>query len=547
MEQKLVAPDAGASDEFGYKVTLIPGWALCSAPDDDDGQSQSGAVYVYEDTPPGWVFHQKLKMPAPVFGAGLGKSLSAWGDWLVAGTPTYDPQGYFGRGAVQVFNLQGDSWVHTQEVLASDFTSSSQQYFGEAVRLRGERMVVGESNDNKQGFSSGSAYVFELSGTTWIEVAKIYASDWESGASFGRSVAINGDTIVVGASAEDNGALGSNQGAAYVFERNGSTWVETQKLVASDPKNGDAFGSDVAVEGDTILVGAGAHDHVVSNDGAMYVFERQGGTWVQTQELLASDPWDSPRLGNTIGLDGDMAVASAHGDDDVANDVGSAYVFRRNASGSWLQIGKALNPAAQPSTLFGHVVALRGSRILVGAPSDDTACPSNPGCNSGSAFLHELAPAAEQYGGCGWPGPCNNHDDFGGCLNSTSHGGVLSAAGSASVAADELRFEARWLPANKLGIFFMGGATTNLFFADGQLCVASGGMGIWRFNPPQSSGAEGVLNLGPGVAGLSQLLPPGGHVFPGQTWHFQAWFRDPTGPCGLGSNMTNAVRVTFEP
>jgi len=93
----------------------------------------------------------------------------------------------------------------------------------------------------------------------------------------------------------------------------------------------------------------------------------------------------------------------------------------------------------------------------------------------------------------------------------------------------------------------MGGMPTSVPFGDGQLCVASGGAGIWRFNPAQSTGALGVLTLGPGVVGLSNSLPPGGHITAGQIWHFQAWFRDPAGPCGQGSNMSNAVRVLFEP
>ncbi len=548
LEQKLLAPDPGQGSEFGYKVALFPSWAVCSAPYDDDVQSQSGALYVFKDTVSGWTFHQKLKASDPGFGAYFGRSLAAAGPWIVAGSPNDHPQGYVSHGAAHVYNLQGDTWVHSQKILASDFTSSAQEFFGAAVALRGDCMVIGEDDDSTKSYHAGSAYVFELSGSSWVEVAKLYASDWEQSAAFGQAVAVDGDTLVVGASQEDNGSVVyPNQGAAYVFERTGGSWAETQKLVASDPKKGDSFGGSVAIDGDTILVGAALHNHSVIDEGAIYVFERQGGSWVQTQELLGSDPADSPWMGAAVALQGDYALGSAHADDEVANNAGSAYMFRRNENGSWLQIAKFLAIDGAPSDIFSNSVAISGTKVLCGARGDDDACPTVPGCNSGSAYVFDFAPDAVQYGSCPSQGPCGNHDDFGGCLTSSGYGGVLNAAGSASLVADDLRFEARWLPANKLGLFFMGGLATALPFGDGQLCVASGGMGIWRFNPPQSSGASGVLNLGPGVVGLSQILPRGGHITAGQTWHFQAWFRDPAGPCGKGSNMTNALRVVFGP
>jgi hypothetical protein len=541
-EKKLLAPNGAGGDQFGERVALIPGWAFCAAPLDDAVEDQSGAVYVYQETGTDWPFLQKLKANAPTFGGAFGSAISASGAWLVSTTPYDDPQGYFGRGSAHVYNLQGGTWNYTQTILTSDFTLGSQEYFGTSASLRGDRMVIGEDDDSAQNYKSGSAYVFELQGSTWLEVAKLYPSDPEPGGAFGCAVAVDGDTLVVGDLSHDNGPVLLNRGAAYVFERIGGTWVQTQKLVASDPKQGDYFGNSVAISGSTILVGSG-HSHTITNDGAMYVFERQGGIWAQTQELLAADPQGGPEMGLDVALEGDIAIGSAHDDEDLGQSSGSAYVFHRNSSGTWLQVAKVLPPDGQPSQLFSSkAVALSGSEALIGSWGDQ-----DNGINSGSAYVFELAPDAVQYGSCPTQGPCGNHDDFGGCRTSSGQGGVLSAAGSSSVTTDDLHLEARWLPPNKLGLFFMGGWATALPFADGQLCVASGGAGIWRFNPPQSSGAAGVLKLGPGVAGLSSLLPRGGHIALGQVWHFQAWFRDPAGPCGKGSNMTNALRVVFGP
>jgi hypothetical protein len=541
VQEKLLAPDGDAGHQFGMDVALVPGWAFCAAPLEDEVFAASGAVYVYGRVGTGWSFAHKLVPDGPAFGGALGSALAADGPWMVATTPVDDPQGYVGRGSAHVYRLQNGSWIHTQKLLASDFTSPAQAYFGQSVDLRGERLVVGEDDDGTQAHAAGSAYVFELAGSSWVELAKLYASDWEIGASFGSGVSVDGDILIVGAPQEDNGVLGSNRGAAYVFERSGAGWVQTQKLVGSDVGNDEYFGQSVAIDGDVALVGS-SHSHAASNDGAIYVFERQGGTWVQTQELVASDPQGGPQLGVFVALDGDLAVGSAQADTDLGINSGSSYVFRRTSSGGWLQIAKVLAPDAAPYALFGSAVDVCGRELLIGSWGD-----RDNGLNSGSAYVLEIAPDAIQYGSCASQGPCRNHDDFGGCRTSSGQGAVLSAAGSAGIALDDLRFEARWLPANKLGLFFMGGVATFQPFADGRLCTASGGAGIWRFPPPQSSGAGGVLDLGPGVVGLSSSLPAGAQIAAGETWHFQAWFRDPSGPCGMGSNLTNALRVTFAP
>ncbi len=542
VETKLLAPDGGQQDNFGWAVATTPGWAFCTSPGDDDVLNASGAIYAFQDTGSGWTFAQKLKAAVPALQVTLGQCVAASGPWMVAGTPLDAAFGGAYCGSAEVFHLESGVWVHTQKLVPSDHETT--YHMAASADLSGERMVLGAPDDFT---ASGSVYVFELSGSTWLEVAKLVTPEVEFFSRFGFAVAIDGDTLVASAPYSDNGAPNSNQGAVYVFVRSGSTWQFQQKLVANDSHLNDEFGYSVALDGDRILVG-GYHNHALTNDGAMYVFERQGSVWSQTAELLAFDPAGQPRLGVSVDLEGDLAVGSAPFDSDHAASSGSAYVFRRNGAGAWLQIAKILAPDALPGAQLGDDVSIQGNQVLVASVEDDWTCPSIPfACNAGAAYVFSFAPEAVQYGSCPTQGPCGNHDDFGGCSCSSGTGGELAAAGSSSVSADDLRFEARWLPANKLGLFFMGGMPTSMPFGDGQLCVASGGAGIWRFNPAQSSGAQGVLTLGPGVVGLSNSLPPGGHIAPGSIWHFQAWFRDPAGPCGQGSNMTNAVRVMFEP
>lgn len=542
VDAKLLAPDGGQGDNLGWAVASSPGWAFCTAPGDDDVLNASGAVYVFKDTGSGWSFAQKLKAAVPALQVQMGDCVAVSGEWLVAGTPLDAPFGGAYSGSAEVFRLEGGTWVHSQKLVPDDHATT--YHVAASADVSGDRMVLGAPDDYT---AAGSSYVFELSGSTWVEVAKLFAPELEFFSRFGSAVAIDGDTLAVGAPYSDRGTANSYQGVVYVFERIGSTWQFQQKLVASDPHPNDFFGLSLALEGDRLLVG-GYHDHALTDDGAMYVFERQGGVWSQTAELLAFDPDGQTRFGSSVDLEGDLAVGSAPNDDDHGLSSGAAYVFRRNAGGAWLQIAKATLPDPATNSQLIADVSLSGKQVVFGALGDDWACPSIPyTCNAGAAYVVSIAPGAVQYGSCPTQGPCGNHDDFGGCVNSAGTGGELSAAGSSSVSADDLHLQARWLPAGKLGLFFMGGSATSMPFGDGHLCVTSGGAGVWRFNPPQSTGASGVLDLGPGVAGLSSSLPPGGQITPGHIWHFQAWFRDPAGPCGQGSNMTNGVRVNFAP
>jgi FG-GAP repeat len=539
LDQKVFPFDGTSSAYFGDTVQLLPGWAICAAPNDHTVQFWSGAVYVFQDTPTGWKMTQKLKAPEPEQDAYFGTGLAADGEWMVVTCPNDDLPGFVNKGSAEVYHLENGVWVHTQTILASDFTAPYQTAFGTCAAVQGDRMLIGAALDGEAANTAGAVYVFERSGSTWREVAKLHASDPHPYDEFGHALNLDGDTLVVGAWMQFSTV--SNRGAAYVFERAGGSWVETQKLASDHPTDWDYFGTSVAIDGDTILVGSN-HDHgSLSNQGAAFVFERQAPGWTLTQELLAGDPSNFAFFGRRVDLAGDLALACSHFDADLGVASGSAYLFRRLSGGTWLQVEKLLAPDAAADRQFGSDVALCGTRALVGS-----RCDSNLAFCAGSAYVLDLAPDSVQYGSCPTQGPCGNDDDFGGCLNSTGQGGVLSAAGSSSVSADDLRLEARWLPVNKNALLIMGGLATTAPFADGQLCVASGGLGVWRFNPPRSTGAQGFVLYEP-VVGLSNALPPGGHIQSGQIWHFQVWYRDPAGPCAHGSNLTNAVRVMFGP
>ncbi|GAF91309.1 unnamed protein product, partial [marine sediment metagenome] len=181
---------------------------------------------------------------------------------------------------------------------------------GYSVAISGDTAVVGAYADDDNGSSSGSAYVFRYNGSSWAEEQKLLASDGEANDYFGHAVAISGDTAVVGAYGDDDN--GSSSGSAYVFRYNGSNWSEEQKLLAFGGGVGDQFGYSVAISGDAIVIGAPYDDDNGSNSGSAYVFRYTGGNWMLQAMLLASDGEANDYFGRAVAISGDTAVVGAY-------------------------------------------------------------------------------------------------------------------------------------------------------------------------------------------------------------------------------------------
>ena len=210
--------------------------------------------------------------------------------------------------------------IEQAKLMASDAQASD--YFGYSVAVAGDTVVVGARDEDSEGLNAGAAYVFVRNGTTWTEQAKLMASDAQAGDWFGYSVAVSGDTVVVGAYYEDSG--GSDAGAAYVFVRNGTSWSQQGKLVAGDAQADDQFGQSVAISGDTVVVGAHYEDDGGSDAGAAYVFVYDGTAWTEQDKLVAGDAQVDGRFGYSVAVSGDTVVVGASGEGSYA---GAAYVF----------------------------------------------------------------------------------------------------------------------------------------------------------------------------------------------------------------------------
>ncbi len=374
---------------------------------------------------------------------GFGHAVAISGDTVVVGAPgeSSSARGVNGNqvdnslqnsGAAYVFTRSGGRWRQQAYLKASN--PDMEDVFGVAVAISGDVIVVGavhessgspgvngDQTDNSVA-QSGAAYVFERSGGRWRQRAYLKAGQPGAVHYFGGSVGVSGDTVVVGAKWESGAAVGVNgdesdqtaqaSGAAYVFQRQGSTWVPQAYLKASNTGAGDQFGEAVAIFGDHIVVGASGEDsdgssqanNSASGAGAAYVFRRAGPSWLHEGYLKAANAEAQDAFGKAVAISGDTIVVGAPGEagngSSPANNslpaAGAAYVFVRE--GNWLQQAylKASNPDAGDG--FGGAVAVSGDRLAAAAiaeASNATGVDGNQNNNSlanaGAAYVFHRA------------------------------------------------------------------------------------------------------------------------------------------------------------
>lgn len=378
-----MASDGAADDRFGISVALSADTALVGAPVDDIGANLGqGSVYVFVRSGAVWVEQAKLVASDGLANDNFGAAVALSGETALIGAYRDDIGANTDQGSAYVFVRSGVTWTEQAKLVASDGLASDN--FGSVAVLSGETALLGAPFDDiGANTNQGSAYAFLRSGATWTQQAKLVASDGLAGDRLGNSVALSGDTALVGAPSDDIGAnLG--QGSAYVFSRSGVVWVEQAKLVASDGAADDEFGRSGALSGDTALLGAPYDDiGAISSHGSAYVFVRSGAVWVEQVKLQASDGAAVDEFGRSVALSDDLALVGAPFDDIGANtNEGSAYVFERVGS-TWVQQAKlsANNGAADDQ--FSFSVALSGDTALVGVPFDDIGANAD----QGSAFV----------------------------------------------------------------------------------------------------------------------------------------------------------------
>ena len=426
----------------------------------DIGALAAGATYIFTRTPTGiWSQEAYVKASNTSEYSRFGNAVAISGETVIVGAvgePSSSPgvnndqsdQSARSAGAAYAFVRSGTTWTQQAYLKASN----AEEYygpdnFGHAVAIAGDTVVVGAwgeaspatgVNGNEAGTraqESGAVYVFVRSGNNWTQQAYLKASNAEADDSFGRAVAISGDTLVVGAPDEDSAASGvngnqasnglSDSGAAYVFVREGAVWTQQAYLKASNTSDTDRFGWAVGISGETIVIGAWSEDSQATgingnqadnsliDSGAAYVFIRQGTTWSQQAYLKASNTGNSDNFGVAVAISGETIVIGAYGEssnatgingnqaDNSAPDAGAVYVFIRTG-GSWSQQAYLKPSNSSDSSVFGFAVAIAGQTIVVGAPLEDNDATGVNGNQAGARSYDSGAAYVFVRSSAGW-------------------------------------------------------------------------------------------------------------------------------------------------
>ena len=489
-----------------------------------------------------------------------------------------------GAGAVYVFERSGTTWSLDERL--SDVPGIDD--LGVRIVLDGDRLIAGTR--------SNVAVLYERTSTGWGTPTVLSGSDTVAGDEFGRSAAIDGDWIAVGAPSVPLSIFGP-VGAIYMFERSGTQWVERQKIMPTNVPSDSLFGAGILMDGDRFVTGTFGPTSLTPR--TLYVYERSGTEWVE-QDRITQPTGDIQFTLNSIRGDLISARSLSFGSFPESDVI---YLYRNSATGwnleATLRSHDVLNSGAG--------IFLNGSRLLPGErlavwqsfpsrlhlfekqgeewkqtgvsfPSDSTERWGQVFAIDGStvvtndpttsdAFVQVLSLAPSEHlafcsgngTGC-TPCPCANDGHpalLGGCTNGQSASATLIASGSASASSDTLRMDVTGALANSFALLIsavdplplMGACPPGSGIAppvfDGLRCV---GNGLIRHGT-RSIDAFG-RNVQPwgGPGAPTQGLLARANLDIGDTKYFQVFYRDDASQgCGTGANTSNAVEVTVTP
>ena len=458
----LKASNTGAGDQFGSGVAISGDTVVVGAQYEDSAATgvngsqvdnslaESGAAYIFVKSGGIWSQQAYLKAHNTGLADSFGCRVAISGDTVVVGATAErsNATGVNGNaadnsvisaGAAYVFTRTGTTW--SQQAYLKPANIQTAGLFGGAVAVSGDTVLVGASGDCSAATgvngspdgtgapTSGAAYIFTRTGTTWTQQAYLKASNTGGGDGFGEVVALSGNTAVIGAKREASNGTGINgnqlndsawgSGAVYIFTRNGTTWSQQAYVKASNAQADDFFGYDIGLSGDLLVVGAPGEDsnatgvngdqanNTRSWTGAAYLFRRNAGVWSQEAYLKSSNPEIDDAFGGGVAVSGNAVLIRASGEDSNATgvngnqtdnslvDAGAVYLFKR-AGTTWFQ-HSYLKGGAPVAHEFGAALALEGQMALISALSDSSALTGvgagpvgNAAPSSGAAYLFDI-------------------------------------------------------------------------------------------------------------------------------------------------------------
>jgi len=347
---------------FGYRVARDGNWLAVTEIYGDGPVADAGAVEVFQKVGETWTFHTRLTSADidgfEFFGNGLAvRDLGGGGVGVAVGAPGAD--NWFGAVFVHEYDPVG-GWAPVVRI--DNPSADDNDQFGDAVAWSGDWLAVGALGASETAENNtGVVYLYQHDGSDWQAHGHLARAEGANNDEFGYSLALEGATLVVGGPGVDTSV--NNAGAAFVYDFDGSDWNLVASL-AGDDNNGDQerFGAAIALDTGRIVVGAENADAPGSNQGVVYVFENQTGSWTKADKLISSDGGNNDGFGAFVDIDGDQIVVGAPDADGVFNNDGAVYHFVNNGS-SWVETHKI-------QTTVGAelgAVALEGTELVMGA------------------------------------------------------------------------------------------------------------------------------------------------------------------------------------
>ena len=347
------------ADFFGHAVAISSDTVIVGAPKDHENGNSSGSAYVFVRSGMTWIQSQKLS-PSDASGGGgkkFGNAVSISGNVAIIAAYDEDQPGAPSAGAAYVLLRSFNTWTQQQKLLPRDVMAYA--YFGASVAVSGDSVFITSGTCTSCLSQAGAVYVFLNEEGAFVQRQKLTYSGAHG---FGSSISVSGDTVIIGAPGEH-----SKDGAAYVFVLVGASWTLQQKLQASNGTSGAQFGISVAVSGDTAMVGANLDSINAYRAGSVHVFVRSEGTWTLQQQLSPPDQVYEGRFGGLVAISGDKGVVSAW-----SSPSASAYIYVRSGT-NWTQQGKLMPSDGKRyfvANAYAVAIAMSDDSAVVGLPDN---------------------------------------------------------------------------------------------------------------------------------------------------------------------------------
>jgi len=374
-ELKITPNDPAINDYFAWDVAIWGDVAVLGTPNDDDYGNNSGSVYIFNRFGTNWVQTQKIAAGNATASDQFGYSVAIDSNVMIVSAILSST-----AGQAYVFRYNGALWLQEQ-ILNPTAPFASGDLFGIEVDIYGDYAIVGAQYNDAAANNAGSAYIYYFNGTSWIAQQRLNNTDAAASDFFGKAVALENTTAIIGAFYDD--PRGLNSGSAYVFDFDGTSWNQSQKLVPADGNFSDFFGYSVDIEYPWIVVGAFQDNVPGWAEGSVYMFLHDGTSWSQQQKLTAFDGFDFDNFSRSVDLDGDALIVSSYFDDDNGSNSGSVYFFR-NIVGTWGHWKKVIPCDGNQDEVFGCAVAMHDSTVIIGSYLDN-----QNGMSTGSAYLYQ--------------------------------------------------------------------------------------------------------------------------------------------------------------